>query len=259
MQLGERAWTDVKALTGRVVVLPLGSLEQHGHHLPLLTDTLIGTEVMRRAEVALDDIALFLPMLWVGASDHHRAFAGTVSISNEVYVRLLVDVLESLISSGFRRIFLLNAHGGNITPGSMAIYDVQLRHRDKPDLWLAFSSWWVIAAEQIAGLTNVEQESVTHACEMETSMILRIRPELVKREAARGANIAFESAFYYPDFHRPSRVNIARAFDQLSATGAFGHPEIATDEKGEALFTAAVGEVVAFVREFAAWRGLEPH
>ena len=258
MHLGERNWTEIKALTDRVVVVPLGSLEQHGHHLPLLTDSMIGTEIARRAQAELGEQALFLPTLWVGASDHHRAFSGTVSISNDVYVRVLIDMLESLIGSGFRRIFLLNAHGGNITPGRMAIYDVQLRHRELPELWLAFSSWWTIAAAQVAALTNVQQEMVTHACEQESSMILCLRPELVRQEAAIGANIAFESAFYCPDFSRPSRVDIPRAFDQLSVTGAFGHPEIASREKGEQLFAAAVKEVVAFVREFATWPQIPP-
>src|ERR1051326_8464698 len=127
---GEQRWTQTAANTDRVIVAPLGSLEQHGHHLPLLTDSMIGTEIARRAEAELRDEALFLPLLWVGASDHHRAFPGTVSISNSVYVEVLVDMVESLVSAGFRRIFLLNSHGGNITPGRMAIYDVQLNHRD---------------------------------------------------------------------------------------------------------------------------------
>jgi creatinine amidohydrolase len=258
MQYGEFNWNDIQGRADRIVVLPLGSLEQHGHHLPLLTDSMIGTEIARRAEAELRDEALFLPLLWVGASDHHRAFPGTVSVSNSVYVDLLIDMLESLVASGFRRIFVLNSHGGNITPGRMAIYDVQLNHRDLPDLYLAFSSWWTIAAEQVAALTNVKQEMVTHACEQESSMILRLRPELVKMEAARGANIPFESAFYCPDFSRPSRVDIPRAFDQLSVTGAFGHPEIAEAQKGEALFSAAVEQVVAFVREFATWPVFAP-
>jgi len=256
--LGERIWTQIPDQTHKVVVLPLGSLEQHGHHLPMLTDTMIGSEIARRAEIALGDEALFLPMLWVGASDHHRGMPGTVSLSNNVYVDVLVDILESLLGAGFRRIFLLNAHGGNITPGRMALYDVQLRHRDKPDLWMAFSSWWTIAADQIAAPPEIQQKFVTHACELESSMILRLRPELVKLEAARGANIPFESAFYTPDFSGPSRVDVPRAFDQLSETGAFGHPELATAEKGEALFQAAVGEVVAFVREFATWKPFDP-
>jgi creatinine amidohydrolase len=234
MHFGEFIWTDIKAHKDKVVVMPLGSLEQHGHHLPLLTDSMIGTEIVRRAEAEL-------------------------SVSNSVYVDVLVDMLESLIGGGFRRIFILNSHGGNITPGRMAIYEAQMNHRDMPELYLAFSSWWAIAAQQVAALTNVKQEMVTHACELESSMILRLRPELVKLEAARGANIPFESAFYHPDFSRPSRVDVPRAFDQLSATGAFGHPEIAEPEKGEALFSAAVGEVTAFIREFASWPLFPPH
>ncbi len=89
-------------------------------------------------------------------------------------------------------------------------------------------------------------------------MILRLRPELVTPDAARGANIPFDSAFYVPDFSRPSRVDVARTFDQLSETGAFGHPEIATVEKGEALFAVAATEVIAFVREFATWPAVLP-
>jgi len=258
MQLGERQWPEAAQMTRRVVVAPLGSLEQHGHHLPLLTDTMIITEVARRAEAVLGEAALFLPTLWLGASDHHRAMPGTVSVANDRYVHLLEDILESLIGAGFHRIFLLNGHGGNITPGRQAIFNVQLRHRDESELYLALGSWWTLAAEQVAAIQGLEAKMVTHACEQETSMMLRLRPELVRMSAARGANIPFDSAFYSPDFSRPSRVDVPRAFEQLSVTGAFGHPELATAEKGEALLTAAAQEVVAFVREFAAWPAFRP-
>ncbi|HWQ13594.1 MAG TPA: creatininase family protein [Roseiflexaceae bacterium] len=259
MLYGERTWTDIERLRERVVVLPLGSLEQHGHHLPLLTDTLLGAEVARRAAAELGDAALFLPTLWIGASDHHRAYAGTVSLSNETYAQVIADILESLVGAGFRRILLLNAHGGNITPAHMAMYRVQLRHRAMPELYIAFASWWQIAADQVRALAGGEQESVTHACELETSMVLRLRPELVRLDAAEGANIPFDSAFYCPDFSRASRVDVPRPFELLSRSGAFGHPERATPERGEELFVAAAAEVVAFVREFAAWPALRPH
>ena len=258
MHLGELRWPETAAHLDRVAVAPLGSLEQHGYHLPMLTDTMIITEIARRAEGELGREALFLPTLCFGASDHHRAMPGTVSIANDHYVKVLEDVVESLIGSGFRRIFLLNGHGGNITPGRQALYNVQLRHRDRPDLYLAFSSWWAIAAEQVAAIEGLDAKMVTHACEQETSMLLRLRPELVRMEEAAGANISFASAFYVPDFSRASRVDVPRAFDQLSITGAFGHPERATEGKGEALFAAAAGEVVAFVREFRTWPAIEP-
>src|SRR5439155_24968217 len=104
-------------------------------------------------------------------------------------------------------------------------------HTDMAELYIAFCSWWAIACEQVAAIPELEQKMVTHACEQETSMILRIRPELVDMKAARGASIPFESAFYCPDFVSASRVDLPRAFHQLSRTGAFGHPEIATAEK----------------------------
>ncbi len=258
MQHGERKWTESQADSGKVIVVPLGSLEQHGHHLPLLTDTLIISEIARRAEAELGNAARFLPTLWLGASHHHLGYPGTVSVSNDHYVQMLEDLVESLIHGGFRRIFLLNGHGGNITPGRQALYNVQLRHMDDTSLFLAFSSWWAIAADQIAALPGIEQPMVTHACEQETSMVLRIRPELVDMGAAIGANISFQSDFYCPDFHRASRVDVPRAFDQLSRTGAFGHPEIASAEKGEALFAAAAREVVAFIREFSTWPEVQP-
>jgi creatinine amidohydrolase len=258
MQLGEQNWRDAGQQTHKVVVIPIGSLEQHGHHLPLLTDSLIGGEIARRAEAELGDDALFLPLLWIGASDHHRAFPGTVSLKNETYVRVLIEMLESLIEAGWRRIFLLNSHGGNIIPGQMATYDVQLRYyREIPDLWLAFTTWFEIAREQAAAIPDMTQDHVIHACEWETAMLLRLRPELVKLDALEGTRFEFDSAFYSPDFRGTSRVSVARTMDQLSPIGAFGYPELGTPEKGEALFHAAAQEVVAFVREFSQWTPYE--
>ncbi len=136
--------------------------------------------------------------------------------------------------------------------------EVQLRHRDTPDIWLAFSSWWTIAVEQIAALDAVEQEMVTHACEQETSMVLRLRPELVKPEVACGTNIPFDSAFYCPDFSRPNLWMVERADEAQLFEAARDRDTAGTAEKGEALFATAVREVVAFVREFATWPTLPP-
>src|SRR2546423_895895 len=133
MKHGECRWPQTNENLNRVAVAPLGSLEQHGHHLPMLTDTMIITEVARRSEAELASEATFLPTLWMGASDHHLAYPGTVSVDNNNYVLLVEDLVESLLRAGFKRIFLLNGHGGNITPGRQAIYNVQLRHTDEPE------------------------------------------------------------------------------------------------------------------------------
>lgn len=258
MHYGEQKWTGIPDQVDKVIVLPLGSMEQHGRHLPLLTDTLICQEIVNRAELALGESALFLPMLWVGMSEHHRGFPGTVSVTPTTYVSLLSDILESLIGSGFKRILLLNAHGGNATPGQMAMYEVQMRHRDTLDLWLVFATWFSMAAPQIAALSELDQKKVTHACELETSIILRLRPELVNLDAARGTEAAFDSAFYSPDASRPSRVSSPRPFEHITVHGGYGHPELATPVKGEALLKVAVEQVVACVQEIAMWTPLNP-
>ena len=252
MQLGEKTWKQAGELTGKVVVVPIGSMEQHGHHLPLLTDTLIGNEVVQRAEALLGDEALFLPMLWIGASDHHRAFPGTVSLSIDTYTRVIKDMLDSLIGAGYRRIFLLNSHAGNVTPAMAAITDKQIQYRfAHPDLWLTFVSWFeLINVEELEG--DFKQKAIVHACEWETSVIQAARPDLVgdDRPAIR-RNL--DSAFYSPDFRRPSRIAVARTMEQMSPSGAFGFPNDATPEKGNALMDYAAAQVAAFARDFATW------
>ena len=99
---------------------------------------------------------------------------------------------------------------------------------------------------------------MTHACELETSMILSTRPELVRMAAARGANFHYDSAFWTPDSSGPSRVQVARMFHQYTRTGALGHPEKATAEKGDALYTVVTREVVALIREIADWQPFDP-
>jgi len=258
MHYGERRWVEMGDLADKVVVLPLGSMEQHGHHLPLLTDSLICGEIIRRAAEELGDEAHFLPLIWVGASEHHTRFRGTVTVSQDTYTRMLDEILESLINNGLKRILLLNAHGGNALPGQAALYKAQMRHRDERDLWLVFATWFSLAAPQIAAIPGLEQDHITHASELETSMILRLRPELVDLDAAKGAIVPFESAFYCPDSRGGSRVSVARPIEHVSVTGAYGHPELATVEKGEALFAAATAEVVACVREIAQWEAFDP-
>jgi creatinine amidohydrolase len=256
MQLGEQRWPDVAALTTKVAVVPIGSFEQHGRHLPLLTDSLIGQEVARRAEAELGDEAVFLPMLYVGASDHHLAFPGTVSLSLETYTRVLAEIVESLLSAGFRRVFLLNAHAGNAVPAQAALNGVQTRRRaEMPEMYLTFASWFDIAAPAIARLADAEgwsQRKILHACEWETSQIQRLRPDLVRDERPSG-RFTIDSDFWWPDHTGASRVFVARGMEQSSRSGAYGFPEHASPAKGEALYSLAAREVVAFVREFARW------
>jgi creatinine amidohydrolase len=258
MNYGELTSNRIPELLDKVVVLPIGSLEQHGHHLPMLTDSLINQEIMHRAHETLGDEVLFLPLVWAGASEHHLKLPGTVSIRNETYIHLLEDILESLVGHGFRRILVFNSHGGNGSPASIATFQVQLAHRELRDLWLVLASWFSLAGPQIAQIESLQQKHVSHACELETSVILRLRPDLVKMQDAHGANIPFDSAFWSADSSENSRISVARSFELTSRTGALGHPENATAEKGEEILQIAVRETVALIREMATWQVYEP-
>ena len=259
MQLSNLAWPQVPDHTNKVVVMPIAALEQHGHHLPLFTDSLICCAIATRAEAELGDSAVFLPLMWIGASDHHRAFPGTVSARLATYVALLEDMIESLIGSGFRRVFVLNAHAGNIMPAQTALYNVNLRHHaTKPEMFLVFSSWFDLARKQVAGLDGVLQPSVLHACEWETAAIMATNPGLVHADKIKTTRTAFTSAFWSPDHTGETRVSVARTLDQTSLAGSLGWPERATAAMGERIIVAATREVVSFIREFATWPTPQP-
>ncbi len=259
MNLGELSWREAGRNTGKVVVVPLAACEQHGHHLPLLTDALIGEAIVRRAQAELGDEALFAPVLWLGHSPHHLAFPGTLSVSGDTYVKVIEDLAESLLRGGFGRILFFNAHGGNVAPANLALSNVQMRHAHaRPDAYLAFASWWSLAAGAIREeMPELKQSKISHACEWETSVLLHTRPDLVGQERPASRTLleveGYPSRFWVADYSSISPVDIARTIDQNSASGAFGWPELASANKGEAIITVAARELAAFVREFARW------
>ena len=137
MQLQEMSWPQVAGTSKDVpVVVPIAAVEQHGHHLPVFTDSMLLGEVVRRASEALGDRAIWTPLLWLGNSHHHIDFAGTLSAAPRTYLDLLGDLIDNLIAHGFRRIVLLNGHGGNIVPASQAVFEARQRHRQRDELLL---------------------------------------------------------------------------------------------------------------------------
>ena len=180
MLLQEMTWPEIGNLSRDIPVLvPVAALEQHGRHMPVFTDSLLVGEVVRRVGQAMKDRVLFAPLMWLGNSHHHMDFPGTLSASPRVYLDLLNDLAENLLAHGFRRIVFVNGHGGNITPGKQAIFELRQRHRDRSDLLLLFASYWDHANPN-AGRPDLVQSQMGHACEWETSMMLRLAPHLVK-------------------------------------------------------------------------------
>ena len=111
MFLSELTWPDVAGLSKDTpVVIPIAAVEQHGHHLPVYTDSMLLTEIVRRVDSAMHDQILVTPLMWLGNSDHHLDFPGTLSAPPRVYIDLLVGLLDNLIMHGFKRLLLINGH-----------------------------------------------------------------------------------------------------------------------------------------------------
>src|SRR5580698_4546513 len=170
MLLQELSWPEVAAVACSVpVVVPIAAVEQHGRHLPVYTDSMLLGEVVRRAAEPLGDRVVWTPLLWLGNSHHHLDFAGTLSAAPRTYLDVLGDLVDNLVQHGFRRIVLLNGHGGNIVPAQQAVFEARQRYRDRTDLLLLSATYW-----QFGGRPDgLVQSEMGHACEWETSMILR--------------------------------------------------------------------------------------
>lgn len=247
MQLAELNWPAVQAL-GRdtPVVFPIAALEQHGRHLPLFTDSMLLGEIVRRAGERVGDRVLFAPLTWLGNSDHHLDFPGTLSAPPRTYLDLLNGLLENFLRHGFRRLLFINGHGGNDVPGRQAVFEVRQRHRQRDDVLLLFATYWNLAdASRLAGLGLCQRE-MGHACEWETSMILRLAPQLVR------------------DLKALDPVEPGRGFapavrgwvtKERTVPGHLGHPREATADKGEALFGLFADGLASLLERVIAWDG----
>ena len=196
MELKDLKWTDVEALGEDVpVVIPVAALEQHGRHLPVFTDSMLLGEIVRRVMPRFEKTALFAPLMWLGNSDHHLEFPGTLSAPPRTYLDLLCGLIDNFLTHGFKRIVILNGHGGNDVPSRQATFEIRQRHRSRADLLLLAATYWNLGGKPHEADSTLFQKQMGHACEWETSMILRIAPQLVgdyRRAEPVGFNDAFE-------------------------------------------------------------------
>ena len=248
MELFELSWPKVKSLDRSTpVVIPLAALEQHGHHLPVFTDSLLCTEVLRRAKLRLADRVLFTPLMWLGNSEHHLDFPGSMSASPRVYLDLLRDMAENFLYHGFNRILFVNGHGGNIVPAQQATFELRQKYRQRKGQLLLSITYWNAGADPVAEIPGLKQQQMGHACEWETSMILRIAPQLVAGNIASVPDVPFGKGG--EPGHR------AWVMPDRSERGHIGFPRYATAEKGEALFDSFSKAVANLIERAIVWDG----
>ncbi|MDV6032175.1 MAG: creatininase family protein [Phycisphaera sp. RhM] len=246
MELAHLTWPVVDALDRNTpIIVPVAALEQHGRHLPVFTDSMLLGEIVARAHQSFAESTLVAPLMWLGNSHHHMDFPGTLSADPRVYLDLLSGLVDNFIRHGFRRIVILNGHGGNDVPARQVTFELRQRYRDRQDLLLLAATYWHLAdpSSQLAGL---RQNEMGHACEWETSMILRLAPQLVRNHTT-----VDEIPFGNP-FLPASR---AWTMPDRSAPGHVGDAAAATAEKGEQLLQLFADAVVGFIERVAGWDG----
>lgn len=228
------------------VVLNVAAIEQHGPHLPLETDAVIGDHFLQALEQRLGSQVLVLPQVKVCCSEHHMDFAGTLSVRHETFLAYVGDILESVARHGFRNIVLFNSHGGNQAIGQVLLETFGTKHRD---CRVAFLTWWRLAAKELGAIRQSAFAGVNHACEFETSLMLLGAPESVRTALVSGMSYVETHDWANADMILPARGALFRSMHEMSGgTGVVGDPSLASREKGQAI-TAAVVEQLAHVVE----------
>lgn len=230
----ELSLRDIRAhdMSGVIAVLPIAAVEQHGPHLPLGVDAMIMEGCIERVAARLpEDLdAVFLPMQSVGVSIEHRDFPGSLWLSQETASRVLLDIAEGVAGAGVRKLVLMNAHGGN----SALISTVALELRVRAAL-LAVTCSWARFGYPDGLFSAQEQRHGIHGGEIETSLMLAFRPELVDMGRAKNfppATLDFERDFAWLRADRPA--GFGWMTQDLSPSGAMGDASKASAEKGEA-------------------------
>ncbi len=229
---------DIKSLgPGIPVVLPMAATEQHGAHLPLATDRLIGEHFTRRLHQIIPDQVLILPSIGIGCSDHHMDFSGTLTLSHQAFTQQVQEVVQSVIHHGFTNIILLNSHGGNQGVGQVIVENLGYKY---PDCELVMTSWWQLARTGLLEITETGFGGTGHAGEFETSLMMLIAPDLVKTDKiANGENQEGYSWSEADMLHGP-KASHYRTMKQLTTNGVFGDPRAASVEKGERITEVVV-------------------
>lgn len=228
IRMDEMTWPEVREAVERgftTVVVGIGSTEQHGPHLPTMTDTRIGDELAHRVALRLGN-ALLARTVAFGVSEHHLAFGATVSLRPSTLKAILLDYVDSLARCGFERIVLLPSHGGNFPTVQEVIDQAPATHPGVDVTGYADLLGFTAVTERSSARFGVSQEAAgAHAGENETSIMLALEPSLVRRDR-------FAAGYLGPLGEEQVRTILAHGMTALTANGVLGDPTGASADRG---------------------------
>ena len=242
-------WKEIQQMSDKenvVIIQPVGAIEQHGPHLPLAVDSAISLGVLGKALEQLPENipAYALPCLYYGKSNEHSGFPGTISLSAETLLSVIQEVALSIYRSGFRKLVLMNSHGGQPQIMEIAARDL---HQEHPDFAVFPLFTWRVP--HIAGdlLTAKEKEYGIHAGDAETSIMLSLLPEQVQMERA-----VKEYPQGLPEdslLDMEGKLPFAWLTKELSTSGVMGDATVATKEKGDRILQSVADGWVRVIQD----------
>ena len=249
----ELTWPEInEAVEARkVVLIPVGSTEQHGPHLPLDTDNFLARAVCLQAAARARRELLVMPTIPYGYNEHALDFPGTIHVGHETFMRYFLDVVKSVAYAGFDRIVIVDGHGSN----EHLCEFVARRATVETDALVASTLWVNLAIEDFERIRESGFGGAVHACELETSAYLYLEPERVQMDKAQdhlaGGATSVGSQFTSVDLTRGwGPVRLVGWTSAGTPSGVSGAPTLATPDKGKVIVEAAVTNLVAFIREF---------
>ena len=249
LEFGKLSWPEVAraADEGRVPLVPIGTLEDHGNHLPIDTDVTLVGAVCRGAAERRPAETVLLPPIVHGYSPHHMDFPGTISIRWDTFCRYCTDVALSLVRHGFERVLLVNGHGSNQNLVETA---ARLTMVEEPESLVA-ASFYLVSERSAAVIERVRDSGrggMAHGCELETSLYLHLDPEAVDMSRAVDEHGYGETEHAWMDWS-DGPLKVMPWWSSFSESGVQGDASKATAAKGEALFAAATDEIASYVTE----------
>jgi len=251
IRLEKMTWKEVderlEAGAG-IAIIPTGSVEQHGPMLPLDTDIYNCYQMtLKAAEKVADDVKLVVvPPVWFGYSWHFMDFPGTITLKEQTFTNVVVEVCKSMIHHGFKKIVIVDGHGGN----HGALHEARYRLKEETDAFVVVFPWLTVAQE----LIKLIKPPLHHADEMETSVSLALGNVVhMERAIDEVPNMPLPKYIKFDYMAPPPKVLIPLRMKEWSKSGSWGYPSRATKEKGEKIVEAVVNEFAEFLRELKAF------
>ena len=245
----EHTWPELKGIVKKqpVVIVTIGSTEQHGYHLPLDTDNFLVRKLCEEAASRIPEEVLLMPQIPYGFEDHHMDFPGTISIGVENLFNFVLDVTKSIAHHRFEKILIADGHGSN-----MPILDLVARRTILETKALCGVFMWTDLVRDIASeiRESAPRGGMAHAGELETSVYLCLAQEKVRMEKAQADLNLPASQYTWLDLMEGCPLSLMDRWSRFSKTGVVGDPTLASRDKGKKVVDVCVERIIGLVRDF---------